>query len=158
DDDQSNSNRRDYVRWKIPICWSAFCANGRRLPGAKKESAMTRKSIPAGVDCPPAGKTATEAACVHDDAGKNNPRPQLSATEVLSIFRQRWPACFDGQLLKLHIRFEIIAALEGQVSERDVCSALIIYVKDDAYLEKMKKGAVRVDLDGKPAGTVTKEQ
>ncbi len=55
--------------------------------------------------------------------------------------------------LKSGIREELYAV--AQISHRRILAALARYCRSPSYLKAMMEGAVRLDLTGQPAGTVT---
>jgi ProP effector len=74
----------------------------------------------------------------------------------------RWPNCFKGYMrpkkpLKIGIDKDILAA-DPELNPEIVKLVLRIYVSHETYREVMIEGAGRVDLDGNPAGVVTKSQ
>ena len=52
---------------------------------------------------------------------------------------------------------DVLAALGEAVRPRDLQSALRFYTSNRSYLRALSVGSYRIDLDGKPAGTVTPE-
>ena len=100
--------------------------------------------------------------------------PELNATEIAGRARSagitatrrallnRWPNCFKGYIrpklpLKVGIDKDILAA-DPELNPEIVKIVLRTYVNHLSYLEAMIEGATRVDLDGNPAGVVTKSQ
>ena len=72
----------------------------------------------------------------------------------------RFPRTFSRrgpQPLKVGVYGDVLAALGDIVRPRDLQSALRAYTSNAGYLRVLLAGACRVDLDGKPAGTVTPE-
>lgn len=82
-----------------------------------------------------------------------------AAVETLLILRQRFPAVFAylnapaRRPLKVGIHADIIAAVP-EIDAIAVRRALRVYCTGRAYRENCVAGAVRIDLDGKPAGIV----
>ena len=75
---------------------------------------------------------------------------------------KRWPNCFSGYMrpkkpLKVGIDKDILAA-DPELDTEIVKLVLRIYVTHETYRKVMIEGAGRVDLDGNPAGFVTKSQ
>jgi ProP effector len=73
---------------------------------------------------------------------------------------ETFPRCFsvyEGRRrpLKLKIHLDIQAVLDGAITSAELHRALGGYCSNRAYLEHTLTGAWRLDLDGKPAGTVT---
>src|SRR5215475_12644254 len=59
--------------------------------------------------------------------------------------------------LKLGIREDVLAALDGAIPAGKVSAALRWYVSSPEYQRRLVHGAWRVDLNGRPAGTVSQE-
>jgi ProP effector len=60
--------------------------------------------------------------------------------------------------LKVGIHRDIMAAIGGAITPRELSAALSFYVTNAAYCKHLYAGAVRIDLDGEPAGEVTPGQ
>jgi len=72
----------------------------------------------------------------------------------------RFPRTFSRrgpQPLKVGVYGDVLAALGDIVRPRDLQSALRAYTGNRGYFRALLAGACRIDLDGKPAGTVTPE-
>ena len=67
-----------------------------------------------------------------------------------------YPNCFrqPGQPLKIGIHNDIIAR-HPELQPGLIASALRTYTRSVGYLEMLKAGAARIDLEGNPVGTVT---
>ena len=67
-----------------------------------------------------------------------------------------YPNCFrqPGQPLKIGIRNDVIAR-HPELQPGLIASALRTYTRSVGYLKTLKAGAVRIDLEGNPVGTVT---
>ena len=86
--------------------------------------------------------------------------------EALAVLRQYFPGAFRGAddpgpwpPLKIGIHRDIRAkALDMGIPNRMIYFAIARYRAEWRYRAGHVEGAVRVDLDGKPAGTVTAEQ
>ena len=81
---------------------------------------------------------------------------------VISLLAEKWPCCFSiiesgRRPLKLGIRDDVLAALGGAISAGRVSAALRWYVSSPEYQRRLVHGAWRVDLNGRPAGTVSQE-
>jgi ProP effector len=79
---------------------------------------------------------------------------------AIALLAEAFPQCFAAhaarrQPLKLGIHADI--ALAGVMTAREMKVALRYYTGNAAYLRSIRQGAPRVDLEGKPAGTVTAE-
>jgi ProP effector len=84
----------------------------------------------------------------------------MAAAEILELLYAQFPAAFardpaDRQPLKCGIHRDLMARLEGAVSRKGLSRAIGAYVSDPGYRGKLVENAVRVDLDGNPAGAVT---
>jgi ProP effector len=74
-----------------------------------------------------------------------------------------FPACFAlfqqrRKPLKLGIRDDVLAALNGAITVKEAGLALKIYTSNRFYLQASIEGAVRIDLNGNTAGHVTAEE
>ncbi len=82
---------------------------------------------------------------------------------VLALLAERWPACFAiyearRSPLKVGIHRDILAALDGTVTAKKLSAALRCYTGNAVYRSRLRAGAVRIDLDGRPAGEVTADE
>ena len=77
------------------------------------------------------------------------------ADAALALLCERWPKCFfmfQGRLpLKIGIHKDIPA---GLIEPKILRLAFRLYVNNPGYLNAMRLGAARVDLNGEVAGTV----
>jgi ProP effector len=78
--------------------------------------------------------------------------------EGISQLAKLYPNCFchPRQPLKIGIREDIVARCPD-IQPGLIASALKTYTRSVDYLETLKAGAARIDLDGNPAGRVTLE-
>ena len=79
---------------------------------------------------------------------------------IIGLLCGRFPRTFSRrspQPLKVGLYGDVLAALREAVQPRDLQSALRAYTSNAGYLRALSAGAYRIDLDGKPAGTVTPE-
>jgi ProP effector len=81
---------------------------------------------------------------------------------VIGSLAEEWPCCFSipesrRRPLKLGIREDVLAALDGAIPAGKVSAALRWYVSSPEYQRRLVHGAWRVDLNGRPAGTVSQE-
>jgi ProP effector len=81
---------------------------------------------------------------------------------VISLLAEKWPYCFSitetrRRPLKLGIREDVLAALGGAIPAGKVSAALRWYVSSPEHQRRLVHGAWRVDLNGRPAGTVSQE-
>jgi ProP effector len=77
---------------------------------------------------------------------------------TITLLAQLFPACFyvarrHRRPLKIGIRRDL-APLDLGIGRRELDSALAWYVNGIGYLQSIKAGAVRIGLDGAPAGVV----
>jgi ProP effector len=84
------------------------------------------------------------------------------ALDLIGILAERFPACFTvnpsyRRPLKIGIHHDVAAALSDTVTPREVSDELRLYVSNFRYLKALMTDAVRVDLNGEPAGKVTAE-
>jgi ProP effector len=79
---------------------------------------------------------------------------------VIKLLCDRFPQTFsrrDPWPLKVGLHTDLLAELSDTVRARDLKTALRAYTSSARYLRSLSAGAYRVDLDGRPAGTVTPE-
>src|SRR5262245_58203375 len=86
-----------------------------------------------------------------------------TVTTVIALLAELWPRCFfmweaRRRPLKLGIHKDILVALNGALTPLELSKALGIYCSNPVYLSNTRNGAWRLDLDGKPAGTVTADE
>lgn len=80
-----------------------------------------------------------------------------SPAQLFRHLSAKWPAAFNSKAprpLKIGIHHDI-RALDGELSEDELRRALRAYATMPRYLARLDAGAVRVDLDGEPAGVVS---
>jgi ProP effector len=78
------------------------------------------------------------------------------ADAALALLCERWPKCFlmfPGRRLPLKIGIHKDIP-NGLIEPKILRLALRLYVNNPGYLNAMRLGAARVDLNGEPAGTV----
>jgi len=81
---------------------------------------------------------------------------------AISLLAEKWPCCFSipesrRRPLKLGIREDVLASLDGAIPAGKVSAALRWYVSSPEYQRRLVHRAWRVDLNGRPAGTVSEE-
>jgi ProP effector len=81
-------------------------------------------------------------------------------TATIALLAERFPQCFalyerKRVPLKIGIRRDIEAALNGAITPIELSNALRMYCGNSGYLHSTRPGAPRIDLNGKPAGVVT---
>jgi hypothetical protein len=59
--------------------------------------------------------------------------------------------------LKIGIRDDLRAALDGAITDAELRRALQVYCSNKVYRSRLSAGATRIDLNGQPAGTVSAE-
>jgi ProP effector len=79
---------------------------------------------------------------------------------VLELLCETFPRAFslyEGRRkpLKIGVHNDVIAALDGAVTWRELRNALRVYVNNERYLCALRAGTPRIDLNGEPAGVVT---
>lgn len=79
---------------------------------------------------------------------------------IIAVLAAKFPKCFavpdtHRRPLKVGIDADLLAALGGTVRRTELIRALAMYCSSEGYLEGVLTGAWRVDLEGKPAGTVS---
>ena len=76
--------------------------------------------------------------------------------EAITQLAELYPNCFrqPGQPLKIGIHNDIIAR-HPELQPGPIASALKTYTRSVGYLETLKAGAARIDLEGNPVGKVT---
>jgi len=86
-----------------------------------------------------------------------------AARAGITLLAELYPKCFsvyEGRRrpLKLKIHLDIQAPLDGAITPAELSKALGMDCSNPAYLGHTRKGAWRLDLDGKPAGIVTADE
>ena len=89
------------------------------------------------------------------------PGPAPDPAELIKAWAERWPLCFsvredDRRPLKTGIRHDLYCFTD--LTHDQIGRALYAYVGVASYLRRLTAGAERIDLDGEPAGEVTKDQ
>ena len=76
--------------------------------------------------------------------------------EGIPQLAELYPSCFRQlrQPLKIGIRNDIVAR-HPELRPSLIASALKTYTRSLSYLETLKAGSARIDLEGNPVGTVT---
>jgi len=92
-----------------------------------------------------------------------NQQQGVAIYATINLLCEAFPACFKQyerrrRPLKVGIHADILAALDGAITPQELGLALAIYVGNKSYRAGLVAGAVRIDLDGQPAGVVTPEQ
>lgn len=93
----------------------------------------------------------------------DNPQKFSNSKEVIGFLVEQFPACFsnkgDAKPLKIGIFQDLAERLENEerVSKTLLRSSLRHYTNSWRYLHCIKKGAQRIDLDGKDVGAIEDE-
>jgi sRNA-binding protein len=82
---------------------------------------------------------------------------------VIELLAETFPACFfvlqqRRRPLKLGIFDDVLAALDGVATAKEIALALRLYTSNGAYLRACKEGEARIDLNGNAVGCVTTEE
>jgi hypothetical protein len=85
------------------------------------------------------------------------------AHDTITALADLFPNCFyvfeqRRQPLKLGIRDDVLAALNGAITLKEAAVALRIYCGNSGYLKACKEGAPRIDLNGEVAGHVSAQE
>lgn len=91
-----------------------------------------------------------------------NRRHDENVTAILDLLVEMYPKTFstyEGRRrpLKIGIREDLNKALDGAITEVELQKALACYTSNRVYRARLRQGAVRYDLNGEPAGTVSAE-
>lgn len=81
----------------------------------------------------------------------------VEAVKLLTELRARWPILAEARPLKLGVRQDIRAALEG-VSGVRISRAVLLHIATAEYQAALAAGGARYALDGSPAGEVTAKE
>jgi ProP effector len=93
----------------------------------------------------------------------DNPQKFTNSKEVIGFLVEQFPACFsnkgDAKPLKIGIFQDLAERLENEerVSKTLLRSSLRHYTNSWRYLHSIKKGAQRIDLDGKDVAAIEDE-
>ena len=93
----------------------------------------------------------------------DNPQKFSNSKEVIGFLVEQFPACFsikgDAKPLKIGIFQDLAVRLENEerVSKTLLRSSLRHYTNSWRYLHSIKKGAQRIDLDGKDVAAIEEE-
>jgi ProP effector len=84
----------------------------------------------------------------------------MTNDQVLDLLCEHFPAVFthdpaERRSLKRGIDRDLVVRLDGIVSRSALKRVLGVYTACPEYRAKLIEGAVRIDLDGQPAGAVT---
>ena len=93
----------------------------------------------------------------------DNPQKFSNSKEVIGFLVEQFPACFstkgDAKPLKIGVFQDLAERLESEerVSKTLLRSSLRHYTNSWRYLHSIKKGAQRIDLDGKDVAAIEDE-
>ncbi|HEV3161967.1 MAG TPA: ProQ/FINO family protein, partial [Xanthobacteraceae bacterium] len=116
----------------------------------------------ANLDCPTQPKAAFEDK--REFSGLSNRAAQIAvARGIIEMLAEHWPQCFfvyqkRRKPLKLGVHCDVLAALDGAVTPRDLSAAFRHYCGNVWYLRACRPGVSRIDLEGNAVGTVTDEE
>jgi ProP effector len=90
-------------------------------------------------------------------------RREQAIAATITLLAETFPKCFaiyEGRRrpLKIGIHLDIQAALNGAITPAELNRVLGLYCSNPAYLSYLRKGAVRLDLNGEPAGIVADDE
>jgi ProP effector len=92
---------------------------------------------------------------------RGSPDPEIAA--CLELLAETFPRCFAvhearRRPIKVGISNDILAAFDGTVTAAELGRALRVYTGNKVYRQRLRPGAVRIDLNGEPCGVVTADQ
>jgi hypothetical protein len=148
---------------RLQVAAVAAAAVGRRVEKPALAIMVSEKSLAPVAKPQPAKKEVSKP-----QSPPKNKKPPPAVIEkrtaqnkaLRALLIERWPLCFceaGEHLLKIGIHRDVLSALP-EVPVKRLGIVLSRYCVDRRYLQKMQPGAVRVDLDGNPAGIVTQEE
>ena len=112
-------------------------------------------------------KTQKDNSRTHTGSKKQKPSWLESAQYGVELLKAYFPNCFkelkDVQPLKVGIKQDLVKFLSTRdeivISDKAcMVNSLSYYVNSMAYLKKMVKGAMRIDLEGNNIAEVTEEE
>jgi ProP effector len=78
---------------------------------------------------------------------------------TIHALAERWPKCFAvDEKQRRPLKIGIGKEVAGVLTDIDVSAAVAFYTRSARYMKACVAGAVRIGLDGEPAGTVTAEE
>jgi ProP effector len=85
---------------------------------------------------------------------------QADARAAIALLAEMFPKAFvvheaTRRPLKVGIAADLVAAVNGAIKPPELVAALRVYCNNKVYLVHLRAGAVRIDLNGDPAGLVT---
>src|SRR5262245_63193227 len=87
-------------------------------------------------------------------------KKRTRAKAVIAVLAAKFPKCFAvpdtrRRPLKIGIDTDLLAALGGTIRRTELIRSLAMYCSSDGYLDRVRTGAWRVDMEGQPAGAVS---
>jgi len=97
----------------------------------------------------------------HRSSRTSKENPEVNA--AVDLLAELFPKTFSRfeqrrRPLKVGIRTDILATLDGVIMPNELAHALSCYCANVHYLDACRPGAARIGLDGEPAGIVTVEE
>jgi ProP effector len=84
------------------------------------------------------------------------PEERQKREAAIRTLAERWPKCFAvDEKRRRPLKIGIAEEVRALLPDIDVSAALAYYAHNPSYLKALVSGAVRIGLDGEPAGTVT---
>ena len=82
---------------------------------------------------------------------------------TIELLAETYPQCFSvfekrRKPLKVGIHNDVLAALDGAITAKELSVAMRVYCGNRFYLRACIEGAPRIDLKGEVAGSVTAEE
>jgi sRNA-binding protein len=107
---------------------------------------------------------AEEAVNDEQENRQTGKEKKASVTAALALLAERFPRTFfiyerRRQPLKVGIYDDIRAVIGDAITAEELSTTVAIYVANGVYLRACcRKGTVRIDLDGRPAGVVSHDE
>ena len=87
------------------------------------------------------------------------PEERQKHEAAIRTLAERWPKCFAvDEKRRRPLKIGIAEEVRALLPDVNVSAALAYYAHNANYLKALVAGAVRIGLDGEPAGTVTVAQ
>jgi ProP effector len=92
-----------------------------------------------------------------------NRNEYTAAQNTIAVLADLFPACFAifeqrRRPLKLKIPVDVLVALAGAITPKELAAAMRFYCANSGYLKACTEGTPRIDLNGEAAGTVSAEE
>jgi sRNA-binding protein len=90
----------------------------------------------------------------------STPESLAAVQAAIALLAEAFPKTFfmyerRRRPLKIGIHLDILAVMDGAITPEELSNALRIYVHNNYYLDVCRRGAVRIDLNGEPAGEIS---